>query len=83
MTIEIQQPELVALFEKRMEDGGFASLEAMLLDALQPVEEKVSAQGDRLRGKNLVEIGARVRGLAEDCDFSRNGSFGRPVDLDA
>jgi hypothetical protein len=31
--------------------------------------------------KNLVDVCAMVRGLADDVDFSRNPSTGRPVDL--
>ena len=31
--------------------------------------------------RNLVEVCAMVRGLADDLDISRNPSAGRPVDL--
>ena len=33
------------------------------------------------RGKSLREVFETVRGLADDVDFSRNPSTGRPVDL--
>jgi hypothetical protein len=42
-----------------------------------PAETSIKPQ----KPKNLVEVCAMVRGLADDVDFSRNPSTGRPVDL--
>ena len=42
---------------------------------------EVSPDVAALRRKNFNELCDAVRGLAEDVDFSRNPSTGRPLDL--
>jgi hypothetical protein len=39
------------------------------------------APTSRQTGQELIDICARVRGLADDLDTTRNPSTGRPVDL--
>lgn len=47
-----------------------------------PADAPANAENpERETGKSLAEVFAMVRGLADDVDFSRNPSTGRPVDL--
>jgi hypothetical protein len=41
-----------------------------------------ASEPERETGKSLVEVFAMVRGLADDVDFSRNPSTGRPAPQD-
>ena len=79
MTIEIQRPELVVLLEKRMLEGGYDSMDAMLIDlayfGIRPDEDWPPAER---KPKGLVEVGRMVRGMTEGLDFSRDRSPGRP-----
>ena len=82
MTIEIQQPELVALIEKRMQEGSFESVDKMLIDlAYFGVRSDEVLPPIRSKAKNLVEACEMVRGLTDDLDFSRDPSLSRDVDL--
>ena len=80
MTLEIQQPELVALLEKRMQDGSYARADAMLIDlayfGIRSDEDLPQAHNGTI---NLVEACKMVRGLTDDLDFSRDSSPGRPA----
>jgi hypothetical protein len=49
-------------------------VDATPVDATQPAEEAS-------RSKSLREVFKAVQGLADDVDFSRNPSTGRPIDL--
>ncbi len=81
MTIEIHQPELEALIRDRMASGHFASVEDALRQALETAPSPAPIwPADEPHG-SLVEICARVRGLTEDVDFSRDRSTGRPLEL--
>ncbi len=79
MTIEVHQPELEAIIEQRMASGRFLSVEDVLLQALKSSPVTPSSSPDDSR--TLEQIFAKVRGLADDLDFSRDPSSGRPVDL--
>ena len=46
MTIEIQRPELEALILERMRKGAFASIEDVLMQALESSPLPVKAQGE-------------------------------------
>jgi len=73
MTIEVHQPELEALIQRRMATGDFLSVEDLLLKALEasPVLQPHSRDG-----QSLDQVFAAVRGLFADgeLDFSRNPS---------
>jgi hypothetical protein len=78
MTIQITRPEVEALINQRLRSGAFKDAEDVILQALQscpppPLEPQP--------GRSLVEVFEAIRGMADDLDFSRNPSTGRPVDL--
>ncbi len=68
MTIQITKPEVEALINQRLQSGGFKDAEDVILQAAHPE-------------KSLREVFEAVKGLADDLDFSRNPSTGRPADL--
>jgi hypothetical protein len=87
MTITVDiRPEIQAELARQAAARGSA-IEAYAASLLEqaveaPAEpltttEKQSGEGR----KSLVEVCAMVRGLADDVDFSRNPSTGRPIDL--
>lgn len=57
MTIEIQQPELVALILDRMQKGAFESVEDVLLQALK-TSPLPSQENDLHQGKSCAPTGA-------------------------
>jgi hypothetical protein len=81
MTITLDlQPEI--------EQGLLAQAQARGVSLTDYVQEIVSreahvskAAAPARTGQELVDICARVRGLADDLDITRNPSPGRPVDL--
>ena len=78
MTIQITRPEVEALINQRLEAGGFASPEDVIYQALQEFQPKsFRRQGARA----FVDVCARIRGLADDLDLSRDPSPGREVSL--
>jgi len=81
MTIQITNPEVEALIDRRLESGAFEDAEDVILQALRSfsAEELETSQSTDLPQKSIVELFAPLRGL--DIDFSRNPSTGRPVDL--
>jgi hypothetical protein len=81
MTIQITNPEVEALIDRRLESGAFEDAEEVILQALRSfsAEELETSQSTDLPQKSIVELFAPLRGL--DIDFSRNPSTGRPVDL--
>ena len=72
ITLEIQ-PEL--------ERGRLARAEARGISMTAFVEEIVAREAHVGTGQELIDVCARVRGLADDLDISRNPSSGRAVDL--
>jgi len=57
MTIEIQEPELEALILERMQKGGFAGIEDVLMQALEAspiVGERRGNSRDRRTGADLI-----------------------------
>ena len=84
MTIQITKPEVEALINQRLQSGGFKDAEDVILQALQsfpPKTPTTQPPGAAHRDRSLREVFEAVRGLADDIDFSRNPSTGRPVDL--
>ncbi|MGA2882356.1 MAG: hypothetical protein ABSG13_25665 [Bryobacteraceae bacterium] len=78
MTIQITKPEVVAIITQRLQSGVFKDAEDVIFQALQsspPPPPEVPPS------KSLQEVFEVARGLADDIDFSRNPSTGRPVDL--
>ena len=78
MIIQITQPEVEAIIQQRLKSGAFQDAEDVISQALRSSPEP---EAPSLSIKTLDELFARIRGLAEDLDFSRNRSTGRPVDL--
>jgi hypothetical protein len=76
MTVTINlPPEKEAALKAQAQAKGL-SVEQWLLDlASRATGEPAPA------GRNLVDVCAMVRGLADDLDFSRNPSTSRTVDL--
>ena len=84
MTIQITKPEVEALINQRLQSGGFKDAEDVILQALQSFPPKTTTPQPpdaAYRDRSLREVFETVRGLADDIDFSRNPSTGRPVDL--
>jgi hypothetical protein len=84
MTIEITRPETEALIQQCLQNGQFQDIDELITKALGALQEKEPAADGRLHPhprKSLREVFEAVRGLADDIDFSRNPSTGRPVDL--
>jgi hypothetical protein len=87
MTITVDiRPEIQAELARQAAARGSA-IEAYAASLLEQAVE-VSAEPltatekqNREGRKSLEEVFAMVRGLADDVDFSRNPSMGRPVDL--
>jgi hypothetical protein len=80
MTIQINRPEVEALINQRLKSGAFKDAEDVILKALQsspPTPQPEAAHPHR----SLQDVFEAVRGLADDIEFRRNPSTGRPVDL--
>jgi hypothetical protein len=74
VTIEIPE-DRAARFQKQAHDQGLSVEEWLLQLAERAAGEHAPV------GKNLVDVCAMVRGLADDLDFSRNPSPSRTVDI--
>jgi hypothetical protein len=79
ITVEIR-PEVQAALARQAASRG-TRLEAYAASLLEEAVQLPGGAGQPAQGKSLVEVCAMVRGLADDADFSRNPSTGRPVDL--
>ena len=82
MTIRITKPELEALINQRLKNGGFKDAEDVIMQAIQSSAPKpqVPQRPDTTSPtKSIEELFAPLRGL--NLEFSRNPSTGRPVDL--
>ena len=80
MTIEIR-PETEELVKEELQNGHFGSVDELIVSGIQALREKVAEESGQAANLSLEEVFAQVRGLADDLDFSRNPSTGRPVDL--
>lgn len=84
MTIQITKPEVEALINQRLQSGWFKDAEDVILQALQssPLKPPAASEAETSYApRSLREVFEAVRGLADEIDFSRNPSSGRPVDL--
>jgi hypothetical protein len=77
LTIQITKPEVEALINQRLQSGAFKDAEDVVFQALQ----SSGPEPARRARKSLVDVFEPVRGLADDADFGRNPSTGRPIDL--
>ena len=84
MTIQITKPEVEALINQRLQSGWFKDAEDVIIQALRsspPKPPTASQTGASDAPRSLREVFDAVRGLADDVDFNRNPSSGRPLDL--
>jgi hypothetical protein len=82
MTITVDiKPEVQAELARQAASRG-TRIEAYAASLLEEAVHLPAGAGQPLRSKGLVEVCAMVRGLADDVDFSRSPSTGRPVDLE-
>jgi hypothetical protein len=82
MTIQTTNPEVETLIEELLKSGNFKDADDLVLHALQALPAKSAAverEDVTNSGKSLREVFESVRGLADDIEFSRNPSAGRPV----
>jgi len=82
MTITVDiKPEVQAELARQAASSGkpLEDYAARLLE--EAVHLPAGTSTEPRKPMNLVEVCAMVRGLADDVDFSRNPSTGRPVDL--
>jgi hypothetical protein len=81
MTITVDiRPEVQAELARQAASRGRA-VEAYAASLLEEAVDLPAGASRPLPGKSLREVFEAVRGLADDVDFSRNPSTGRPVDL--
>lgn len=84
MTIQITRPEVEALINVRLQSGMFKDAEDVIMQALQSSPSPSQTAGDPGNGHpkgTLQDVFQAVRGLADDLEFKRNPSTGRPIDL--
>jgi Arc/MetJ-type ribon-helix-helix transcriptional regulator len=79
MTIQITNPKVEEIIRQRLQEGTYTDAEEVILHALQAPPLKANRSADH--PKTLREMFDEVRGLADDIDFNRNPSSGRPVEL--
>ncbi|MCX6602419.1 MAG: hypothetical protein NTV52_02360 [Acidobacteria bacterium] len=71
MTIEITRPEVEALIYQQLGASGFDSTEEVIFRALQEFQpKKTNSTGKR----TFADVCARMRGLAEELDLTRDSS---------
>jgi hypothetical protein len=78
MNVTIEIPEdRAARFQKQAEAKGL-TLDRWLLDL---AEQNTPTTPSQATGRTLLDVFAKVRGLADDVDFSRDPSPGRDIAL--
>jgi hypothetical protein len=81
MTITVDiRPEVEAELARQAASCG-KQVEAYAASLLEEALHRLADVPSPTRGKSLREVFQAVRGLADDVDFRRNPSAGRPVDL--
>ena len=81
MTITVDiRPEVQAELARQAASHGRA-IEAYAASLLEEAVDRPAGATRPPRDKSLREVFEAVRGLADDVDFSRNPSTGRPIDL--
>lgn len=79
ITVNIK-PEVQAELARRAASHG-SPVEAYAATLLEEAVQLPGRATGAPRSKSLREVFESVRGLADDVDFSRNPSTGRPIDL--
>lgn len=84
MTIQLK-PELEQVIAQAIQEGVIHDAGEALDITLEVLRDRLSKgnapQNSPQSGRSLLEVFEAVKGLADDLDFSRNPSTGRPVDL--
>jgi hypothetical protein len=81
MTITVDiRPEVQAELARQAASRG-TRIETYAASLLEEAVQLPAGEAQPSQVRNLVEVCAMVRGLADDVDFSRNPSTGRSVDL--
>ena len=81
MNIELK-PEQEKVIVQAIQEGVIHDPEEALNISVQILRDRLSKRGTpQKQNRTLREVFDVVRGLADDVDFSRNPSTGRPVDL--
>lgn len=80
MTIELSAEEEAAYKAHALAEGLTVEqwLKKVANNRVQPARGQLASASPQ---SNLADVCAKVRGLADDLDFSRNPSTGRSVDL--
>ena len=79
MSIQIQQPELEAMIQERLDSGAFRSVEDVLMQALKSLPELVTPSQ---AGKpNLADFLMTSPLSGSELVIERNLSLPRPIDL--
>ena len=79
ITVNIK-PEVQAELARRAASHG-SPIEAYAANLLEEAVQLPGGATSAPRSKSLREVFETVRGLADDVDFRRNPSTGRPIDL--
>jgi len=83
MTIEIHQPELEALIQKRMASGRFATIEDALLEALQPNRPEVAQDegAPKPPKKSFTQFMMESPLWGSEIEFERNKDVPRIIEF--
>ena len=82
MTIQITKPEVEALINQRLQNGGFKDAEDVVWQALQSSPPKATTPpGKAAVAKDMVELFAPLRGLNIDFEADRSKDTGRDINL--
>jgi hypothetical protein len=80
MTIEIHKPELEALIQERLKNGGFMDVEDVLIQALKSSPLSKRAARNKLR-KNLAQFLLESPLPGSGLKLERQKDYPRPLDL--
>ena len=82
MKIEITRPEVEAIINQRLQNGGFKDAEDVVLQALQSSPSKAATPSSNAAvAKDMVELFAPLRGLNIDFEADRSRDTGRNINL--
>jgi hypothetical protein len=78
VNIEITRPEVEALLYQRLRASGCDNPEEVIFRTLQEFQPK---RADTPGTRTLTDVGAKMRGLAEELDVTPDPSPGREIAL--
>jgi hypothetical protein len=78
MNIEITRPEVEALIHQHLRASGSSNPEELIFRALQKFKPNPSSHPGK---RTFADVCAKLRGLAEDLDLSRDPAPGREIAL--